>query len=344
MNQGSITPGNQILAIASGKGGVGKTVVTANLALDLARLLDKRNSRVVAVDLDLGCGNLNSCLGVRDSNGTINDFLLKKKTLEQVLTQTEVENLQMISGSYSGMDTLKIDADMKRSLFDSLARLRANFVLLDLGAGTSPEVLDFFLEASDRIIVVTPESLSLHNAYTFLKSAILRLLSHQLEKEDFLAPVKSKLWEIIEAKDNLNIRSLVEQFKLWDTYGAYVLSGIISDLKIRFIVNMYRGGEDKIHLLRFHKLLFKYLGLRDNLDYLGFVHFEPKVMKSVQGIKPFVLRYPNNRAAREIQDLAVRILKHETYYQQPPMHFPQSSEWLSRLLEKWRSRKQNGDT
>ncbi|TDI10342.1 MAG: hypothetical protein E2P08_02120, partial [Acidobacteria bacterium] len=81
---------SRTIAIASGKGGVGKTVITANLALSLAQQFRGKTGSVVAVDLDLGCGNLNSCLGVRSPNGTINSFLLNKVSdLEQILTPTE---------------------------------------------------------------------------------------------------------------------------------------------------------------------------------------------------------------------------------------------------------------
>ena len=132
-----MTGGN---TIASGKGGVGKMIITANLALSLAQRYESEGS-IVAVDLDLGCGNLNACLGVRSPNGTIDGFLTQK-----------VQNLQQLNG------------------------LEANFTLIDLGAGTSEDLLDIFLGAGEKIIVVTPESLSLHNAFVFLKSAILRFL------------------------------------------------------------------------------------------------------------------------------------------------------------------------
>lgn len=328
MNEASRAPENQILAIASGKGGVGKTVITANLALSLAQQLHERNGKVVAVDLDLGCGNLNTCLGVRAPNGTINDFLLKQvNDLERILTPTEQKNLQMICCSYTGLTDLQIDGGLKESLLNDMTRLRANFILLDLGAGTSADVLDFFLGASERIVVITPESLSLHNAFMFLKRAILRFLSQKLQEEDFLASVNSKLREIVDIQQDLNIRGLIEQVKLWDPYAAYVLAGMIEDLSIKFIINMYRGGADQVHLLRFHNLLFKYLCLRSNLNYLGFVHFERRVMKSVQGVKPFLLRYPNNRAAREIRQLAARLILQEPSQPDPPFHFPKRFSW-----------------
>ena len=197
---------SRTIAIASGKGGVGKTVITANLALSLAQQFRGKTGSVVAVDLDLGCGNLNSCLGVRSPNGTINNFLLNKVSdLEQILTPTEQENLQMICSSYSGTPEMKLEEELKKELLNGLGNLDANYVLVDLGAGTAPEVLDFFLGASEKIVVITPEALSLHNAFVFLKAAILRFLWGELEREEFLSPVKSNLRWMIEDEKDLNI-------------------------------------------------------------------------------------------------------------------------------------------
>ena len=150
---------NRTLAIASGKGGVGKTVVTANLAICLAQQLCQKQGSVVAIDLDLGCGNLNACLGVRSNNGNINNFLLNQETsLKGILTPTGQESLQVICSSYSGAHGIQLSHDQKRELLAEVGTLDADFVLMDLGAGISTDVLDLFLGASEKIVVITPES------------------------------------------------------------------------------------------------------------------------------------------------------------------------------------------
>ena len=326
---------NRTIAIASGKGGVGKTVITANLALSLAQHYAKEKGSVVAVDLDLGCGNLNSCLGVRSPNGTINSFLSKKvSSLRQLLTPTEQENLQMICSSYSGSPEARLDGSLKEGLLEELGALGANFILIDLGGGTSADVLDLFLGAGEKIIVITPESLSLHNAFVFLKSAILHFLWRELEREDFLASVKSNLRLMLGQQKELNIGKLLDQLKLWDRYAAYVLAGLINDLKIKFVVNMYRGGVEKSHLTKFHNLLFNYLCVRNNISYLGFVHFDRGVPAAVQAIQPFLLRYPGNRAAKDILQLAKRLAEGQELYSIPALHFPERSWWPPSILHR----------
>ena len=318
---------NRTIAIASGKGGVGKTIITANLALSLAQRYGSKAS-IVAVDLDLGCGNLNACLGVRSPNGTIDGFLTNRvQNLQQLLTPTDQSNLRMICSSYSGFPNSRLDEDRKKSLLKQLNGLETNFTLIDLGAGTSEDVLDIFLGASEKIVVVTPESLSLHNAFVFLKTAILRSLWNELGSEDFLAPVKANLEKMIDHQEELDLGILIDRVKLWDRYAAYVLAGLIDDLKIKFIVNMYRGGAEKSHLRNFHNLLFRYLRMRNNLSYLGFVHFDQGVPSSVQAIKPFLHAYPNNRAAKDLRRVAEHLAEEKELYNAPTLSFPKRSWW-----------------
>ena len=82
----------------------------------------------------------------------------------------------MICSSYSGSPEMALTDNLKKKLLDEASALEASWVLMDLGAGTSGDVLDLFLGATEKIIVITPEALSLHNAFLFLKTLILHYL------------------------------------------------------------------------------------------------------------------------------------------------------------------------
>jgi flagellar biosynthesis protein FlhG len=318
------------VAIASGKGGVGKTIVTANLSLSLAQQFGKRSGPVVAIDLDLGCGNLNACLGVRSPNGTINSFLSKKvPSLHHILTPTPQKHLHMICSSYSGSPEMALTDSSKKELLDEASALEASWVLMDLGAGTSVDVLDLFLGATEKIIVITPEALSLHNAFLFLKTLILHYLWRELGKEGFLSAVKPTWQKMIDDRQDIIIPELIDRIRDWDRYAAYVLTGLINDLKIKFLVNQYRGSSENSHLKNFHHLLFKYLCVRTNISYLGFVNFDEGVRKSVQGIKPFLLDCPENRAAQDLKELAKRLAEDKEMDTTPPLHLPEETESFS---------------
>ena len=323
-------PKNRTIAVASGKGGVGKSVVTANLAVCLAQQLSVQGGSVVAIDMDLGCGNLNACLGVRSPNGSINRYLSDPEaSLTKVLTPTEKSNLKMICSSYGGSPEIELSDDQKEDLMAGIKSLPADFVLLDLGAGISSDVLDMFLGSTDKVIVITPESLSLHNAFVFLKTVILHYLWRELEKEEVLSTVRKNWGQMIDDREHLDIRSLIERVKVWDRYAAFVLAGLINELEIKFIVNRYRGGIENAHLRKFHRLLYKYLCVRNNISYLGFVHSDRDVLASTQALVPFVLEYPENRAAKDLRKIANLLITGEVLDSTPQLQLPRETEPIS---------------
>ena len=325
--------GARLVAVAGGKGGVGKSVVAANLCVALAQ----RNptQQIAAIDLDVGCGNLNWCLGVAEPKGIINHFILGEvDQLSELLNPTPRNNLNLICSSYTGVPEVVLDGPARQRILSQLHTLSARYVMLDLGAGTGDDVLDLFLGAHEKLIVVNPDPLSLQNSFIFLKTAILRFLARELSNEDFLSPVKRQLIRIVEAEENLNIRQLVTKLKQWDRYATYVLAGLVDDLKVKIIVNMYRGSkEQRAFLTRFHELLFRDLCLRNNLSYLGFVHFDPGVQKSIQGTQPYLMKYPDRKAAEDIRAVAKRLETGVELDNLPTLHFPEEPTgwWQSRF-------------
>ena len=309
------------IAVASGKGGVGKTVLTANLAVSLAGGASGTKASVIAADLDLGCGNLNACLGVRRPQGSIDAYLRRRVgSLAEVLTPTEQENLRMICTSYSGAPEMQLAEGTKLRLQHEIRHLEADYVLMDLGAGTSADVLDFFLAADERIVVITPESLSLHNAFVFLKTAVLRFLRRESLKKGFPPQVKTAWEELTKDPERLNVRGMIDQLKKRDRWAAYLLTGLLGDFKIRFVVNMYREAAETSHLKNFHQLLNRYLCLTAHAGYLGMVHFDHGVRRAVQEMKPFLLAYPESRAAQEISQVAQSLSSRLEWDVLAPLH------------------------
>jgi flagellar biosynthesis protein FlhG len=147
----------KIVAIVGPKGGVGKTTISANLAIALSKL----GKKVIAVDLDLGASNLHTLFGIRETKASLDDFVLNKIThLPDVVMNTDVNNLSIIcGGNIPGIANLHYNKKLK--LIRNLSQLKADFVLLDLGAGASSNVVDFLIIAQDGVLVTTPEVPSL---------------------------------------------------------------------------------------------------------------------------------------------------------------------------------------
>ena len=161
------------LPIASGKGGVGKTLISANLGIALAQ----SGKTVVVVDLDLGGSNLHTVLGIRNNRMGVGSFIYREADdIEALVTPTAQDRLYAILGDglYSG--TANLPFFRKRSLIRQLGTLTADYVILDLGSGSTFNTLDFYLTSNSGLIVTTPDTTAVLNAYSFMKAAAFRVL------------------------------------------------------------------------------------------------------------------------------------------------------------------------
>ena len=161
----------KIWAIGGGKGGVGKSLMTANISICLALM----GHKVVAIDLDLGGANLHTCLGVPIPEKTLSDYFDKKvPDLAQLQTPTLIDNLSIISGARDSSNSANMKQVHKTKILSTLRKIKGDFIILDLGAGTAANTLDFFIVADKGILTVLPEPTSIENTYRFIKSVYHR--------------------------------------------------------------------------------------------------------------------------------------------------------------------------
>src|SRR5262249_34561084 len=147
-------------------------------------------------------------------------------SLSTTMTSTPIPNLRLISGSYDGVIDSELKDGWRSRLIDSINALDATFTILDLAAGTSVNVLDFFLGAKERIVVFVPESLSMQNAFLFIKSAIVRFIDLELGRDDQMLQVRKKVYEIIGKEPNVDLGILINRLKAWNVFAAYLVRGI----------------------------------------------------------------------------------------------------------------------
>lgn len=161
-------------SIGGGKGGTGKSFITLCLGMRLAKM----GKKVTIVDADLGGANMHILLGIRAPDYTLNDFLEKRvDTLKQTCIGTSVPGLSLISGGDDILSLANPKFAQKERILRNFKTLDADYILLDLGAGTSFNTLDFFISTPVKIVVVTPFPTSVQNAYGLIKSALYRRLS-----------------------------------------------------------------------------------------------------------------------------------------------------------------------
>lgn len=160
-----VPSGPRAIAVSSGKGGVGKTSLSVNLALCLAKM----GRRVTLFDADLGMANAEVMLGLVPPY-SLYEVLYGEKTLEEITVQGPL-GINVISGGSGFLEMANLDRDRRHRLLKMLNQFsgRDDFVLIDTGAGINKNVLGFVAAAGEVIIVVTPEPTSLTDAYALIK-------------------------------------------------------------------------------------------------------------------------------------------------------------------------------
>lgn len=156
----------RVITVTSGKGGVGKSNVSVNLAIQLSRL----NKRVVVLDADFGLANVEVMLGIRPQYN-LADMMFHGKTLKEIISPGP-ENIGFISGGSGLRELTNLNRDQIQSLVRMMYELDniADVVIIDTGAGISSSVIDLVLASSEVLLVATPEPTSITDAYALLKT------------------------------------------------------------------------------------------------------------------------------------------------------------------------------
>lgn len=165
-----------VITITSGKGGVGKTNITANLAYILRQL----RRRVMIMDADLGLANIDIVLGLAPQYN-ISHVLSGEKRLSDILI-TGPAGIEILPASSGVVESTNISEQQKLMLLEQLEELETNFdyLLIDTEAGISNNVVYFALAAQTTVVIVTPEPTSLADAY-----ALIKVLSSTYRQSEF---------------------------------------------------------------------------------------------------------------------------------------------------------------
>ena len=157
------------IAIASGKGGVGKTTVAVNLSLSLA--LQKKET--LLLDADLGMANSHILLGI-NPKFSLEDFISGNSAIDDVITSTK-DNLKFISGGSAINNLLNLSNLERHKIIQSFNNLRKKpeYMLIDVGAGAEASSMSFMASSNKVIIILTGEPTSFIDAYSLIKAAFL---------------------------------------------------------------------------------------------------------------------------------------------------------------------------
>jgi flagellar biosynthesis protein FlhG len=293
-----------IIPIASGKGGVGKSLITANLALSLAG----QNHSTIVVDLDLGNSNLHAFLGLPNSLPGVGDFLRgKAESLEPYIVNLDTPYLSYISGDGRMPLMADITYHQKQRIIEEINGLEAEYILLDLGAGSHNDILDLFGIADRGLIVTIPEYPAIISMLVFLKNYLLRTADRLVKKDLDIIPV---LQEIYKQPSDGPLRTITvyrEKIAEINPEIAAEIDAICHLTRPRFIYNMGEHPQDLDVLAKIDNTLKRTFSIEG--DHLGFIFFAPEIRASFRAGRPLLLENPGSLFAQSINQIATRIIK-----------------------------------
>jgi len=295
-----------IIPVAGGKGGVGKTFVTANLAVALAQ----HGHRTIAVDLDLGNSNLHSLLGFENRYPGIGEYLggTVKCAPADLVVETRVPGLGFVPGDGRMPFMANIKYPQKQALRRFVRALQARYVLLDLSAGTAFNTLDLFLEANCGIVVTTSEHPAIMSTMVFLKSLVLRAIDQSLRRDPSLTEKLKELYKQSVKDPVFSVARFQSQLLETNPDAAAEIEAICRRLRPRFLYNMMEELNDTEIFGRIDQTLEELLAIEG--DHLGVVPYDSTVRKWLKQPGIFKIEAPGSAVSQSINRISQRIIRY----------------------------------
>ncbi|MCE5251132.1 rod shape-determining protein MreB [bacterium] len=307
MNTGVSENRQRIWAIGGGKGGVGKSLLATNLSIILAEL----GHNVIAIDLDLGNANLHTGFGIKYPRQTLMDFLSGDvQNLNEILLDTSVYNLKFISGAGGIIGSANPWYTQKLKLMRYIEKLHADHIVLDLGAGTSYNIIDFFIGATDHIIITTPESPSIQSAFNFIRICVFRKLHSIIHS-------KKKLWGVLEKAKVPNLdggiiklKSVLEEMEKIEPASIDEFREFQQTFKPFLILNMIMKAEETKLGWGIKEVIKQYLDI--DIQYAGSISFDNIIRESLSSEIPYIINAPKARPTTELFTIIPYLLGNNT--------------------------------
>jgi len=298
-------PGARVVAIAGGKGGVGKSLVAANVGIFLATL----GKRVILVDASFGAANLHIFAGVPRPSRSLSECLAPADRsgpapgLSELAVATHVPGVRLIGGVYDPPWVAELGPERTRSLAAQIRQLAADWVVIDLGPGLGRSTVELFLEADIGLVVAVPDPTSIELMHRFVKAAFLahlhrRGLGHlstgpsaePLDHEQgtpsaleiYLAAVEASAPEVPDLRDAIL------------TFAPHL------------VINSARSKSDMELGRAVASVARRRVGVP--LRYLGHLEYDEAVWASTRRRRPLLIEHPETRIAKCFERVARGLL------------------------------------
>jgi len=313
-------PAPQLIAVAAGRGGAGKSLLSASVAIYLAQL----GKRVVAVDADPAGGTLHHMLGAARPTRGFGTFLRgHNPSLEELTVDTAVAGVRLIAGELQpfGSPRPKMAA---KPVLAALRELGADTVVIDLGPADHPLAIDLWLGADTPILVTLADPPSIDATYRFVKSAFLRRVRGERGMDKLQAMVGRALpspLDLYRAAVDLSRadRDTAEGVEATPARSASAARGsalaaalaqAMAGFRPRFVVSQTRSLGDSRLGTQISMAAQRRLGHR--LDYLGHMEADETVSAASRRHRPVMAEFPEAKICKNIERIVRRILSMDT--------------------------------
>jgi flagellar biosynthesis protein FlhG len=284
-----------IWPIGGGKGGTGKSFLAANIGI----LLAKQGFKTLLIDADLGAPNLHTIIGLTDPGMSLSDFLNKRvAALQETVLEGPIQNLFLISGAKNKLDIANLAHEQKMKMLRAIWRLDYDYIVLDLGTGTSFNTIDFFTLSEAGIFVCTPEPTSIENIYRLIRSIYVRKIRQVLKIDRFKSlaeKTETQNQDVIIYHPEYLLDVLIEI----DPEQGRMVEKTLKSSKFKLILNqMRRQDNPKIGVL-ICKIIGKHLGL--NIQFIGNVSFDERVHEAVCRKELFIDKHPYSQTTQDLK-------------------------------------------
>jgi flagellar biosynthesis protein FlhG len=292
-----------IWPIGGGKGGSGKSFLTSALG----RLLAGLGGKTLLIDLDLGAANLHTLVDVPYPVKCLSDFIRKKiPLLENTVLETPVPNLYLISGAHDNLDIANLPYEQKIKILKAISKLNYDWILLDLGAGTSFNALDFFLISQNGIFITTPEPTSIENVYRLVRSIYFRRIRQYFNAADFKALEEEVMRQFGDGSFN-KPECIMQVIRKMHPEKCVQLENDFNSFRFKLVLNQLRKNDNAALGSQICKIIEKHLGF--HVDFAGNIAYDDHVHDIICQRASFLDRYPYTRAAFDLRELSKQIVR-----------------------------------
>lgn len=292
---------SEIWAIGGGKGGTGKSFITSNMGMNLAR----GNNKVTLIDADLGGANLHSFLKVKKPKYSLTDFFENKVPLSEIIKDTAVPNLRFVTGDIHSLDPTSIKHAQKLKLYRHIKNISANYVLIDLGAGSDHNVIDTFLLADKMIMVTLPEITAIENLYHLIKKMLFRKLNYMLDKNNLRNTVRDT-WQNRQPNQIKSIMGLVQYIMDISPQAKEIVQNCLTNFKVYIVLNQVKKPEDIETGASIRSVIKKHFAV--DARYPGIVQYNQFFWKYVEELSTFCQEPLSTSTALEVGDIVHNII------------------------------------